>query len=200
MTQPAPQPKRKTYLELVVGINGTGKTTFLRHNVVKRGRKTLVVTPDEAEWRFLPTVSTAQEIYYLQGAARIVSDGSEEQLQMITRTFYGGSLVFDDAMAYLQFGSTSPVMRYIYIRRRQYGVDIYLVAHGLRQVPVQAFTFGSHLILFATTENFSSRRRELDPATYAAIESAQQQLRTRCANGENYAYQIITLDPTLMHT
>lgn len=189
--------KRKTYLDLVVGINGTGKTTFLRKNVVERSRKSLVVTPDEAEWRFLPTVSSAQEIYNLQGAARLVCDGSEEQLLMVTRSFYGGALVFDDAMAYLQFGSTSPVMRYVYIRRRQYGVDIYLVAHGLRQVPVQAFTFGSHLILFATTENFSARKRELDPETYARIEAAQQELRERCGKGDPYAYTILTLDPTL---
>lgn len=195
---PEAKPKRKTHLDLVVGINGTGKTTFLRQNVVERSRKALVVTPDEAEWRFLPTVSTAREIYNLQGAARLVCDGSEEQLLMVTHSFYGGALVFDDAMAYLQFGSTSPVMRYVYIRRRQYGVDIYLVAHGLRQVPVQAFTFGSHLILFATTENFAPRRRELDPDTYDRIALAQQQLRTRCAHGDRYAYQILTLDPTLM--
>ena len=194
-TQPAA--KRKTHLDLVVGINGTGKTTFLRQNVVERSRKALVVTPDEAEWRFLPTVSTAREIYTLQGAARLVCDGSEEQLLMVTRSFYGGALVFDDAMAYLQFGSTSPVMRYVYIRRRQFGVDIYLVAHGLRQIPVQAFTFGSHLILFATTENFSSRRRELDPDTYTRIERAQQQLRTLASSGNPYAFKIITLDPTL---
>lgn len=189
--------KRKTFLDLVVGINGTGKTTFLRQNVVEKSRKALVVTPDEAEWRFLPTVSTAQEVYNLQGAARLVCDGSEEQLMMITRSFFGGALVFDDAMAYLQFGSTSPVMRYVYIRRRQYGVDIYLVAHGLRQVPVQAFTFGSHLILFATTENFSTRKRELDPDTYTAIERAQRQLRDKCSHGNPYAYTILTLDPTL---
>lgn len=195
---PNSKPKRKTFLDLVVGINGTGKTTFLRQNVVEKSRKALVVTPDEAEWRFLPTVSTSQEIYNLQGAARLVCDGSEEQLLMITRSFYGGALIFDDAMAYLQFGSTSPVMRYVYIRRRQYGVDIYLVAHGLRQVPVQAFTFGSHLILFATTENFSARKRELDPDTYDRISQAQQQLRTRCSKGDRYAYTILTLDPTLM--
>lgn len=195
---PENKPKRKTHLDLVVGINGTGKTTFLRQNVVERSRKALVVTPDEAEWRFLPTVSTAAEIYNMQGAARLVCDGSEEQLLMVTRSFYGGSLIFDDAMAYLQFGSTSPVMRYVYIRRRQFGVDIYLVAHGLRQVPVQAFTFGSHLILFATTENFTARKRELDPDTYARIERAQQQLRSRCAKGDRYAYLILTLDPTLM--
>ena len=99
-------------------------------------------------------------------------------------------------MAYLTFGSTSPVMRYIYIRRRQFGVDIFLVAHGLRQIPVQAYTFASHLILFATTENISARKRDLDPQTYSDILRAQQRVNAQCSRTP-YAHAIITLDPQL---
>lgn len=193
MTEPV-RP-RKTQMNLVVGINGTGKTTFLRREVVEKRAKVLVVTPDESEWRQLPEVSKATEVYNLIGHARIIYQGPET-LEMVVRNYYGGALVLDDAMAYLQF-QTSEVMRYLYIRRRQRGVDVYMVAHGLRQVPVQCFTFGSFLILFATTENFSSRKRDLDGDIFERILQSQRDLNAKCRAGNPYSYTIIKLDPTL---
>ena len=70
------------------------------------------------------------------------------------------------------------------------------MAHGLRQVPVQAFTFGSYLILFASTENFSARKRDLQPDTYERIEKAQQELAEECRESP-WAHRVITLDPQL---
>jgi len=187
--------RRKTQLNLVVGINGTGKTTFLRENVVKRGGKCLVVTPDDYEWRELPEVTTATEIYNLQHGARLVYRGPET-LEMAIGSFYGGALILDDAMAYIGF-QTSDTMRFLYIRRRQRGVDVYVVAHGLRQVPVQCFTFGSFLILFATTENFSSRKKELDDEIFRRILETQQELNRACRAGKRYECRMIKLDPAL---
>lgn len=187
--------RRKTQLNLVVGINGTGKTTFLRERVVAGRGKALVVTPDDCEWRQLPTVESPRDIFYLQGAARLIYRGPETMERAI-KYFSGGVLILDDAMAYLGF-QTPETLRYLYIRRRQRGVDVYLVAHGLRQVPVQAFTFGSYLILFATTENFTSRRRELDGEIYGRIVAAQSELNRDCRAGNRYSYKIIKLDPTV---
>lgn len=188
--------RRKTQLNLVVGINGTGKTTFMRENVVKHARKCLVVTPDDYEWRELPEVTTAQQIYNLQQPSRLVYHGPES-LEMAVKYFYGGTLVLDDAMTYLKF-QTDDTLRGLYIRRRQRGIDVYIVAHGLRQVPVQCFTFGSYLILFATTENFSSRKKELDGDIFNRILQTQQQLNRDCLqHGKKYEHRIIKLDPTL---
>lgn len=192
---PTPAPRRKTQLNLVVGINGTGKTTFLRQNVVERRPKVLVITPDECEWRQLPVVEQPRDIFYLNGAARMIYR-DENTIQTAIRYYSGGALILDDAMAYLGF-QTPDTMRYLYIRRRQRGVDVYLVAHGLRQVPPQAFTFGSYLVLFATTENFTSRRKELDPEIYNRIIEAQSQMNTEARRGNPYGYKIIKLDPTL---
>lgn len=185
--------RRKTQLNLVVGINGTGKTTFLRRNVVERRQKVLVVTPDEAEWRQLPAVATPRDIYTLSTPSRLVYTQPSD-LQHIAEHYYGGALILDDAMAYLSF-QTPDFLRYLYIRRRQRGVDVYLVAHGLRQVPVQAYTFGTYLILFATTENFTSRRTALAPDIYGRIVAAQSELNA-CAATHPYHYRIIRLDPT----
>lgn len=195
--QDTPLPRRKSQLNLVVGINGTGKTTFLRQNVVERQSKCLVVTPDDCEWRQLPLLESgklAQEVYNLRGAARVVYR-DKDTLETIIKYYSGGALILDDAMAYLGF-QTPDTMRYLYIRRRQRGVDIYLVAHGLRQVPPQAFTFGSFLILFASTENFVARKRELQVETYEAIVKAQHDLGEE-ARANPYCHRIIALDPQL---
>lgn len=193
---PAPAgDRRKTQMNLVVGINGTGKTTFIRENVVAHSHKALVVTPDDYEWRELPEVTTAQEVYAMQQPSRIVYKGPET-LEMVIKSFYGGQLILDDAMAYIGF-QTSETMRFLYIRRRQRGVDVYIVAHGLRQVPVQCFTFGSYLILFATTENFSSRKKELDEEIFNRILTAQQELNKVCRGGKKFEHKFIKLDPAL---
>ena len=137
MPEPTPPPPhRKTQMNLVVSINGTGKTTFLREKVVSHAAKALIVTPDEMEWRELPVISTAAEVYNLHDRARIVYQGPET-LEMVVRYFYGSTFILDDAMTYLQF-QTPDTLRALYIRRRQRGMDVYIVAHGLRQVPCSA--------------------------------------------------------------
>ena len=192
--QPAAAAARKTQLNLVVGINGTGKTTFLREKIVQQ-RKALILTPDPMEWRHLPELRTPAEIRMMQGPARIIYQGPET-LEMIRGNFFGGVLVLDDAMAYLT-EQTPATMQYLYIRRRQFGIDIYIVAHGLRQLPPKCFTFGSFLFLFATTENFSTRKRELQPELYNKIVEAQQAVNRQCERGEPYCHKVILLDPSI---
>ncbi len=193
---PASGGARKTQLNLVVGINGTGKTTWIRNNVVEKDRrKVLVVTPDTAEWRQLPTVRSGAEIRSMQGAARIIYQGPET-LEAIKNNFFGGALVLDDAMAYLT-EQTPATMQYIYIRRRQFGIDVYIVAHGLRQLPPKCFTFGSFLVLFFTTENFARRKNELQEDIFNSIMAAQRDLADRVRQGDNYGCKILRLDLTI---
>ena len=189
-------PRRKAQLNLVVGINGTGKTTFLQHNVVEKSRKCLVVTPDEMEWRHLPTVSTPSEIYNIQQPSRIIYQGPET-ISTVIHNFYGGALILDDARSYIG-AMTSDELNYLYIRRRQRAVDIYIVAHGMRQVPVQCFTYMSFLILFLTTENISDRRKDIDPELYARILQAKERLKARRSKEHNpHVYEIIKMDYAL---
>ena len=186
--------RRKTELNLVVGINGTGKTTFISDEIVSKSQKSLVVTPDGAEWKHLPIIAP-DELRTFTGSGRIIYE-NKETLELISKNFHGGNLILDDAMAYLT-NQTPEIMRYIYIRRRQFGIDIYIVAHGLRQLPPQVFTFASYLILFNSTENFSVRKRELQPELFNRIELAQKNIAKIVSLGNPYYYEIMLLDPQI---
>ena len=183
--------KRKTELVLVAGINGTGKTTWLNEEVLKKSKKSLVVTSHETEWAELPLVKTKKEIYDLSGHARILYDGPET-LKKITH-FHGGSLILDDARMFLS-KHTEGEIRNIYISRRQIAVDIYMSAHGLRQIPIECFSYASWLILFNTSENFSGRKNELLPELYQLIIETQQRIKKKVLAGNPYYHEIILLD------
>ena len=183
--------KRKTELTLIVGVNGTGKTTFIANKVLSIGKKGLVVTPDGAEWRQLPLIDK-EHLRTFQGAARIIYEGPET-LEAIKNNYSGGALILDDAMAYLN-EQTPATLQYIYIRRRQFGIDAYIVAHGLRQIPPKCFTFASYLILFNTVENFTTRKKELHPDLYNRIILAQDRIKNKVKAGEPFYHEIILID------
>lgn len=192
-----PDTPRKAQLNIVVGAPGTGKSTFIRQEVVEKRPKVLVVTPDTSEWRQLPEVHNKQEIYSLTGKARYVCASKKDFIENVVGKFYGGVLVMDDAMSYLDF-QTEDTMRYLQIRRRQLGIDIYFVGHGLTQIPPQLFTFTSWIILFATTDNFSGRRNRMTEQAYNRVVEAQKELNSLCFERHIlYEKRIIKIDPTL---
>ena len=81
---------RKTQLTLIFGVNGAGKTTFIKEKIIPCLQKSFVVTPYLSEWTELPIVSTPQEIYNLQGAARLIYK-SPADFDNIRQYFYGGN-------------------------------------------------------------------------------------------------------------
>ena len=46
--------ERAAKLVILLGTNGTGKTTMLRNILQKSGQRALIVTPDDVEWTDLP--------------------------------------------------------------------------------------------------------------------------------------------------
>lgn len=178
---------------ILVGINGTGKTTFIKRmleRTVTESNRALIVTPDPAEWRAVTEVS-GTAITRFKGVRKIIYHrGCMSEIQQY---YTNGSLVFDDARVYIH-AQSDDFMQWLQIRRRQVGVDLFCNFHGLTQVPPVFFTFATNIILFYTKDNIKRRAEYVDEQDFAEIQAAKARIAKRVADGDKYAYEIITLD------
>ena len=168
--------ERPTKLILIIGYNGTGKTTITKKLVLSELKKNnshiLVVTPDDIEWHSLPEVSERfpTRVTYYKGARKIIyndkleyPDQRTHELQkgntvdLIADYFRNGLVVFDDCRSYFN-ASLESSLHNLLIRRRQKMIDIIMVAHGFTEIPPKAFTFASDIILFKTMDNIDKRK------------------------------------------
>jgi hypothetical protein len=118
---------------------------------------------------------------------------SPEELEFICKSYSGGDLVLDDAMAYLT-SQTPECLQWIYTRHRQNGVDIYMVAHGLRQFPPRVFTFAQWMVLFNSVENFSSRKKDIREDIFQRVIDAQKRISKKVLAGNPYYHEIMLFD------
>lgn len=148
--------ERATRLTILLGFNGTGKTTMLRKLLEDSRQRALVVTPDDVEWRDFPENPLLRRSdFCFSGIQRHIFDPNHT-LDAISQ-FKKGILVFDDCRAYFN-DATDPRVRTLLIRRRQREVDVFAVGHGFTQVPPVFFTFASDYILFKTVDNIDRRK------------------------------------------
>lgn len=183
--------KRKTELSLIAGINGSGKSTFLAKEIIPKYTKALVITPDPAEWKHVPTISK-NDIRTLNGVGKLIYYG-EETFEDIKKNYFGGVLILDDAKAYIG-AQTGDTMRYLYIRRRQFGIDLYIAAHSIKDFPPKCFDYASWMILFYTNTGFKSRKNEMGDELYNRLVLLQENIKNEVVKGNPYYYQIILLD------
>ncbi len=188
--------ERQAQSDIFVGINGTGKTTLLRNvlsKVQEIGERILIVTPDPVEWREVPPIHhrLTHHIATYTGIRRIVYFPG--CMELIQKHFRNGSLVFDDARVYIHAQSTD-FMTWIQIRRRQSGIDLFSVFHGLTQVPPVYFTFSSNLFLFYTKDNIKRRNEYIDEDDFLNIQEARKRIQTEIRKGNKHYFERIILD------
>lgn len=179
---------------ILCGINGTGKTTMLKKILEKMrsfGNRILIVTPDPIEWQEAQPINKWAELKYFDGMRRIIY--SPETMNKIQQYYSNGVLVLDDCRVYIH-AQSNDFMQWLQIRRRQAGIDLFSVFHGLTQVPPVYFTFATNLFLFYTKDNIKRRGEYVDEADFEAIQSAKLRIAQKVENGNPYAYEIVKLD------
>ena len=151
---------REAQLNIVLGTNGTGKTTLLKKIVLaalKNNERVLIVTPDFVEWTNIQQIKgMSTTLKKFKGARRIVYD-NDETLQSIMDHFGNGLLIYDDCRSYFR-SNIGEKIREQFIRRRQHKLDIFFVGHGFTEVPPVVFTFANNIILFKTRDNIHRRK------------------------------------------
>ncbi len=148
--------QRAAKLTVIIGTNGTGKTTLL-HEIISRARqRALIITPDSAEWLQYPEneLKTPDDFLF-QGVQRHIFSPRDtlDRIEFFSR----GILVFDDCRSYLT-STTDHRIHSLLIRRRQRMVDVFAVGHGFNEIPPVFFTFCSDIFLFRTTDNINRRK------------------------------------------
>ena len=181
---------------IICGINGTGKTTLLKNILMemsKSGNRILVVTPDTLEWQHALPLTSWEELKTFTGFRRILY--SQDAMKYIQRFYSNGVLVLDDCRVYIK-AQTNDFMQWLQIRRRQSGIDLFSVFHGLTQVPPVYFTFATNLILFYTKDNIKRRNEYIDDSDFETIQAAKKRIEKAIAKNPYY-YEILKLDKRL---
>jgi molybdopterin-guanine dinucleotide biosynthesis protein len=187
MTEP-----RQTNCIVVIGYNGTGKTTVVSSLLAKmlsQGNRILIVTPDDREYNSVPYLDIENHPNLLQTFKGITKTIFLEKftIQAIRDHFTNGVVVFEDCRAY--FGSvTDQELHSLLIRRRQMMIDIVAVAHGFTEVPRKFFTFSSHIVLFHTKDNIKARKDVL--RNFDKMQHEQIQVNVESLKNPHY-YKII---------
>lgn len=177
---------RPAKLTIILGTNGTGKTTILKRIIkASNDNRVLIITPDDAEWTEYPENNLQEKNDFLfTGVMRHIFDGSKfgtlQKLEYLKKC----TIIFDDCRAYLK-SSTSEEIHKLIIRRRQRESDIFAVGHGFTEVPPKFFTFASDLFLFRTTDNIARRKDCLKD--FDRMKEAQERVNKK-ANSVNPHY------------
>ncbi len=181
--------ERTTERTIVLGANGTGKTTIINKILTGTPYKSLVITPDDVEWRQYPeTELQTSDDFRFEGVSRHIFNpaktrGTLDQLKYFNR----GNMVFDDCRAYL-LSATDLRIRQVLIRSRQRMVDVFAVGHGFTEVPPVFFTFATRIILFRTADNIYRRKDCLKD--FDKMVEAQQRVNRKAKSDPHY-YEII---------
>ncbi len=151
---------------LIVGAQGSGKTTLADQLIQNSIRKTLIVDSDglEKTWHKYQVLTKDQIFRFKSGRARIIFDEEDPQFFKILRHgFHNGVMVFDDAAFFLA-DRRAEHFRKMLMKNRQTNNDVIWICHGLSEIPPSFWTFFSVLILFKTTDSFERKKQSYPQA------------------------------------
>lgn len=163
---------RERRFNLVVGSPGAGKSTFIANQVKKYPGGNVIVYKhlaniDDQAFSFLPVKS---ESNWRQGArsgqpvkckfAGETGKTYTEFLNWVKTDYRNGMLIIDDATIF-ERDRLSIEMNHLVAMRRHYGIDIWLVYHGLTLLPIEQFIFANYIILFNTNDNLKYKASRL---------------------------------------
>ena len=185
--------------DILVGVVGTGKTTFLVNSIVKplsaKGSRILIVTNgDGKDWQDVDYLTDYEEIKTFTGIRKMIY--KKGRLEKIQQYYSNGALIFDDCRVYIQ-AQTSDFMNWLQILRRHVGIDLFAVFHGLTQVPPVFFTFASNLVLFHTLDNIKRRGTYIEDYLFDEINIRKSLILKEVNKGYRFAFEIIKLDKRL---
>jgi len=185
---------REAKLTIILGAKNTGKTTLLQQIISSLKERVLICSPDDIEWRQYSTTELLQPSDFdFDGVKKYIFTnlGKKDFFDCGMRVdcFTGGVLVFDDCRLYFKgYEYEKEIYRRFAIRQRHKMRDIFMVAHGFREVPPIFFSYATDIILFRTTDDITVRKKDL--SDFDKLQAAQLRINAR-AQKEPHFFEII---------
>lgn len=153
--------KRLNKVITLIGNRGTGKTTFIKQVIAayqkgNKGNKTLIVdTLDHPAYRDLKAL-TIDEIKRWKPTApgyfRLYGSNTAEIMETISKNFFNGLLIFEDASKYIGSRLDDNVKAFI-LDSKQKNLDIVFMFHSWGFVPNDLFRLTDAITLFKTQDS-----------------------------------------------
>lgn len=183
-------------MTMVLGTNGTGKSTIMREILERcNEKKALIVTNHIEEWRDVPEIDLSKKEDFLFSGIRKTRCIPPSKTDIGTlaklRFFRKGIVVFDDARLYMKDAKTDNLIEDLMISYRQQELDIFVVAHGFTKVRPVFYSYVSNIILFRTLDSVAYRKMELGE-NYQRIIEAQSEVN-KISEKEPHYYKRIKL-------
>lgn len=171
---------RDSTITLIVGKNGTGKSTLAQKIVKGMKQRALVVTLNGAPeiWQKHPIIdpSDKKQMASFKGIRQVwFARHEEETLLHIYKNFRNGSLVFDDCRAYLDANISNNIyFRRLLIDFRHKMLDLFFVAHAPPDIPKGVWRFNYTIWVGATDAAFD--KNQLKTFSADSIIQAQKEV------------------------
>lgn len=172
---------------ILIGTNGTGKSTVLR-KIMEASQKRVLVIPSnssEPSFKHLKEISADQVATFTGHARYMCYDPSD--LEAIASSISNCTLISDDFRNYLD-ANVSREVRGLFIERRHKGIDMYLAAHGFTQVPPVMWAYLDLIMIFRTKDNPHRYRNHFQ--NYEEMIQVIEEVN-HLAESNPYAHQIV---------
>lgn len=155
---------RQNMSTVVIGTNGTGKSTLCEKILLESGKRCLIV--DHAGkakiWHKYDYLDIAQksEIENWNNVRRIPYTGyKEETFELIFNNIEKGIVLFDDCRHYIKSNMDhQPMLEKLMIDYRHLELDLFFVVHSVNHLPPRAWSNVTHSIIGSSPALISGER------------------------------------------
>lgn len=165
---------RSNIVGLICGARGTGKTDFLKSEIIMPSpfqKKLIVDTFDSPVWHNMksyaqpelvtltvPVMQVDNLVNHENGLYRMFSSDTDSMMQAIQLHARNSLLIFEDATKYIGSRLTPDLKKFI-LDSKQKNLDVFFVFHSLAQVPPDLVRCADILTLFKTNEGVPSQTK-----------------------------------------
>lgn len=199
---------RERRFNLIVGSPGAGKSTYIANVVDRYTNGNVLVWKhlanyDDPAFKRLPIKTETNWRQGVQPGAYVKFKmiGDERAYPELLKWLYGtdpnkfknGLLVIDDCTLFEKDRLSETMYRLVTMRRHAgYRLDIWLVYHGLTNLPIDQFTFVNNIVMFNTTDNMRYKSSRIPLAEIIqGVNEARSNFRTK---DKRYTPAIIRLN------